>query len=523
MDRETAPVRGSAGAVNRTGQSKAFLGQIVEAFFWNASLLPLASLISFALSILIARELQLAQYPAFAVLVSFKDSVLLFGDFGLGQGLSRFIPMATHQGGRAAAVRLVVQALAVRLGVFCPVAAILVLTADTVARHLQLAPGAETAGVRWVALLALLEALAVTLSYVMWSLLEQKWVNLVNLLDVVLQPILVVGAIRAGWGLEGILAGFTVSTAVRVALLLVCSWRALARLGPPEAECEEPVAFLRVMRLGFASFADKLLRYFLSPPFLVLLLNRSLPRAEVAVFALGLDLVFKVAATASSGAQGWVVPLLATAHDRKDRGQMQLAYAGTVQLLSALLLPAGFLFLSLAGALVPLLYRPEFARAGVLVVYLGPALLLEFAISAPAVATCFVAERVRFYLASVACAAALCSLAGASAGALGLEGFCLLFGAIRLANAAVLTIWALRMHGLSFPLAFFAKLLAVSALVAWMVSQGPTNWSSLIVRAAAGGLALLAAIRLVRPLNAQERSMMRGSGLRGASLIARFL
>ncbi len=507
--------------------------QIASAFLWNATLIPLGALISFAISVLIARELQLAQFPAYAVLIAFKDSLLLFGDLGLGQGISRYVPMARLQGGRAAVVRLVLQVLAARFVLYGGTAVAVLAAAGATCSQLHLEPGEAASFLLWIPLLALLESLSTTLCYLLWSLLEQKWVNLVNLLDAVLQPALVLAAILQGLRLPGIVLAFVVAAGLRAALMGLAAARSLAKLElvaePPTAgsdaavQLSGPVTFSRVLRLGLLSFADKSMRYFLTPPFLVLLLNRSLPREQVAIFALGIDLIFKVAATASSGAQGWVVPLLASAHDRQDRARLQFAYAGTVQLLSALLLPAGFLFLAVAGAVIPLLYGEAFSGAARILWLLGPSLLLEFSISAPALAACYAAERLRFFL-GVGAAMAVLSIGSGLAGAwLGLDLVCALLGAIRLAGASAVNVYVNVTQGLRFPTSFVLKLLVVSAVAAWALPASPARWLPVMLHTVAGGLVLLVAIKLVRPLTAGERSSMRDSGIRGARLIARFL
>jgi O-antigen/teichoic acid export membrane protein len=265
------------------------------------------------------------------------------------------------------------------------------------------------------------------------------------------------------------------------------------------------------------------MRYFLTPSFLVLLLNRSLPREQVAIFALGIDLIFKVAATASSGAQGWVVPLLASAHDGREPARMQLAYAGTVQLLSTLLLPAGFLFLAMTGALIPLLYGEAFSGASRIVWLLGPCLLLEFSISAPAAAACYAVERLTVFVATGAAMASLSIVSGLCGSWLGLELVCALLGLIRLAGASALNLHVVRSQQLSFPMAFVAKLLAVSGLVAWLLPRCPAEWLCVMTHTAAGGLALLVGVKLVGPLKAEDRLMMQNCGLRGARLITKFL
>ncbi|HEY7511858.1 MAG TPA: oligosaccharide flippase family protein [Vicinamibacteria bacterium] len=495
--------------------------QASRALLWNVALIPLQAVVALAASALVARRLSVEQYALYGLAMAALTSLLLWSDLGLMPMVSRYTPVL-RASGTAALRHFLWRVSAVRVG-----AVALAALAFAVAWRLPAVRRAlpfEGPGLALLLAALAAQGLARLHEYFLSGLLDRRSVGLARIAVGLAHPLLLIGAVSAGLGVNGILAAVCAASLVDLTLF---SGAALRRTRPPGAA--RPAALpsgLRGEAARFAgvSYVEKLASHLNSTGFIIFFVAAMGTRADVAAFAVAGEFAARVIAAISIPFSGLTLPLFASVEAERpaDTGTAARLYL-CVMLLACL--PAAALLSALAGPLVALVYSERYLEAGPILRAFVPFLFVEYAVYSSLLAPLLTRGRYRPVLLSK-----LPMLAGVAGVALvlpraGLVAAAFTYGVARLLSAVVLLVAGGRALGLRFPAAFAAKVAAASAAAtaaALAVAPRPGDWGGLALAGAAAAVAFLLVYRLLGGMDPEDRARV-AYGAQGAPAVERLV
>ncbi|HVR71261.1 MAG TPA: oligosaccharide flippase family protein [Vicinamibacteria bacterium] len=506
-----------------TRSARGLAAQASRALLWNVALIPLQAVVALVASALVARRLAVEHYALYGLALATLTSLLLWSDLGLMPMVSRYTPVLRASGGTVLR-RFLGQVTAVRLAALAAAA-----LGFAAAWHLgALRHMLPFEGPGLALLLAALAAQGVARlhEYFLSGLLERRTVGLVRLVVGLAHPLLVIAAVTAGYGVNGILAAVCAASLLDVALF---AWAAVRRTrAAPPAENPPPAlpSDLRAQAARFAavSYVEKLASHLNSTGFIIFLVAALGTRADVAVFAVAGEFASRVIAVISIPFSGLTLPLFASVEAERPEETGTAARLYLVVMLLACI-PAAALFSALAGPLVTLVYSDRYLEAAPILRAFVPFLFVEYAIYSALLAPLLTRGRYRAILLSkLPMAGGLLAVVLVLPG-WGTVGAALAYGLARLASAAVLLSVGQKELGFRFPLAFAGKVLLASAVAtgaATLVQPVAAGWVSLPLAGLAAGAAFLAVYRLLGGMDEQDRVRV-AQGAQGAPAFERLV
>jgi O-antigen/teichoic acid export membrane protein len=496
--------------------------QASRALLWNVALLPLQGFLGLAASAVVARRLALDHYALYGLAMAALASLLLWSDLGLMPMVSRYTPVLRASGGTVLG-RFLWQVSALRLAVLTA-AALGFAAAWRLGAVRRMLPF-EGPGLALLLAALAAQGLARLHEYFLSGLLERRTIGIIHLVVGLAHPLLVIAAVTAGHGLNGILAAVCAASLLDASLF---AWAAVRRTHATRAaESPPPLpAGLRAQAARFAavSYVDKLANHLNSAGFIIFLVAVSGTRADVAAFAVAGEFASRVIAVISIPFAGLTLPLFASVEAERpaETGTAARLYLA-VMLLACV--PAAALLGALAGPLVALVYSERYLDAAPILRAFVPFLFLEYAAYSALLAPLLTRGRYRAVLLSK-----LPMLGGLLAVVLvlprwGTVGAALAYGLGRLASAAVLLAVGRKELGFRFPLAFAGKICVASAVAtgaAALVHTLAAGWSGLPLAGLAAGAAFLTVYRLLGGMDEQDRVWV-AQGARGAPAFARLV
>jgi O-antigen/teichoic acid export membrane protein len=481
------------------------VAQASRALLWNVALIPLQAVVALAASALVARRLRVDQYALYGLAMATLTSLLLWSDLGLMPMVSRYTPVLRARGG-AVLRSFLWRVSGVRLAAIAAAAAVFAALWGIPAVRATLPFESVGVGLLLAALAA--QGLARIHEYFLSGMLERRAVGVARIGVGLAHPLLVIAAVAAGLGVNGILAAVCAGSLVDLALFARAAFaRTRALTAEPSAL---PPGGLRgdAARFAAVSYLDKLASHVNSTGFIIFLVAATGSRADVAAFAVAGEFASRVIAAVSIPFAGLTLPLFASVEAERpaDTGTAARLYL-SVMLLACL--PAAALMSALAAPLVALVYSERYLEAAPLLRAFVPFLFVEYAVYSSLLAPLLTRGRYRQVL------LAKLPMLGGLAGVLvllpraGLVAAALAYGVARLASAALLLIFGTRELGFPLPIRFALKALAASAAAtaaALAVAPAPGAWVRLALAALAAVAAFVAAYRLLGGMDREDRA-----------------
>lgn len=475
----------------------------------NVLMSPLVAVAGLAATVVVVRAIPPVEFAIYAVVLSFRSTVQFASDFGTGAASTRVFGELQARRAAGQARRVYVRLLAIRGLIALLLLAGIALVPAGFADLLGLEDD-ERDVIPILAAIGAAETLSSLGYYTLAGLLRHRWINHSILLATIAQPIAVIVAVVAGWGLVGIIAGLLVGSLLRVGAFHVGAIVALRKLGDA-AETQDGVARTYI-RTATGSVIGKIAAWIHSRQLVTLIAIQTAPRTSVAVFALAYDLVQQVASAVASPLSSLLLPLQAAAAG--DDPRTRRVYQTAVRLLAFVLVPTAAILLAVFPVIVELLFPDAYAEAAVFAAIFVPAAVIETVLSGPATALMLSDDRgvgifARIKLVSALLGLTYFAIAGADL---------LLVAAAMLAIRAATTFWLVfaAHRGLGIPVGgpWVSRLLPVSALaglaafVSTQAFQDPGL--SLALGGLAGGGVLLVLVRRLQLIETADADLVRG-------------
>jgi O-antigen/teichoic acid export membrane protein len=506
-----------------TRAPRGLAAQASQALLWNVALIPLQAVVALTASAMVARRLSIDQYAVYGLAMAALTSLLLWSDLGLMPMVSRYAPLLRAHGPavlrsflwKVSAARLTALAVAV-LGFAA------VWRLPLVRRMLPF----EGPGLLLLLAALAAQGLARLHEYFLSGLLERRLVGLIRIAVGLAHPLLVIGAVTAGYGVNGILAAVCAVSLFDAALF---AWTALRRAqaaGPSAGPAPARPGDLRAEAARFAavSYVEKLASHLNSAGFILFFVAVLGTRAEVAAFAVAGEFASRVIAAVSIPFSGLTLPLFAAVEAQRpaETGTAARLYL-TVMLLVCV--PAAALLSVLAPSLVALVYSERYLDAAPILRAFVPFLFFEYATYSALLAPLLTRGRYREVLLSKLPMLAGPLLVLAVLPRWGTVGAALVYGVARLVSAVLLLRAGQRELGFRFPLAFAGKVALASAAAtaaATLVQPHLEGWPGLFVTGIPAVTAFLLVYRLLGGMGPRDRALV-AQGAQGAPAVERLV
>lgn len=543
MQREA--VRGAAmtTADTREQGDPRLLTRVSRSMFWNATLLPLIAVSNFALAILIRRHFGL-ESGRYDVLLGILNTLLFYSGVGLPNCLNRFLAELEVRGEAGRIRSFLLWSGVYRFAILAAVGLSVYLAAERLSAFLSLGP--DGAGLlRILLLLVFARAMLDFVHRSLQGLLHHLHANVAQLVQAVLAPALVLGAMLAADALRlysvfPLLAVAAATAALLGALWLRRSLRELpsapATVRPPAGRAAEPTTRSgfggaldpgRVWGYALFMFAFDISNYFVGPGFINPALLVALgDEAPVAMFNVGLQLPLMITVLVVSSFQGLYRPLFARLLAESDAGRLRTAFYEVSKVQAFLLLPSAAGLAVVADDLIPLAFGIEFQPAARIATALSLLLALEtlFNLGTILLST---AQRYRPVAISQGLRLLMGPLFVLAAVSSDLLVATIVFGVGRVAAKAVGYVYAQRAYRVQFPWWFVLRLAVPVALMGGVVIAlgllWPMSWTSLLARVLAGAGVFGVGVRFFRILGPREVDLLQRANLPGGSHIIRWL
>ena len=521
-----------------TSKSPSLGAQVSRAVLWNVVFVPLRMISEIVATLVKLTVLAPASYGLLGIISSTNSGLGTLIDLGTGRALPKFIPESNKLGGRAAVTRLLLVSLGAQFVLLALFGGAMLALRERYLGFLGQQVGASaqvpaadkqylldfiasSGGLLIAAILLVLLCgvfYDVLMAYLSSFFKQRAW-NSISLVVQLMSPLLTAGAIVAGWNVAGVVIVMVFVPVVATALV---GWQVLRhqRLLAPQPGAADDGRWLPP---GFARYCGVSLLMtgtdFLASAGFALFFAKDL--LDIAVLNAGVNIVKVVLAYLYTPMVGVQVPLF-TRVRQGEGGTLQGAYQSLIRLQVLLLVPGGVGLLLLARPVFALL-RAEYVGAAPLVWILVPCLFLESLLTTAHNAL-IVYEHLKLIIISRLLTLVCVPLVIVLIPLFGIGGAALAFGLARVLAGAWVTANGYRVLGLRWPWRFSARVLLASGAMAALVGllQSllvlPPDGASRLQRlallppvlgvAAAGGLAFLAALRLLGGLDAQDRQQL---------------
>lgn len=337
----------------------------------NLVMAPVLLLAGLAAVVAVARSLEPADFAVFAAAIAFRGVMGFIGDLGAGTAVTRLFAQLLTESAAAQARRIYLRLALLRLPVVAALVMIPVLLDDQVAELTGLT-GSERGLVALFALIAAFEVTATLGSSVLVGLFEHPTMNRLTLASTLLQPAVIIGAVSAGLGLQAVVAGVVVGSAVRSIGANGFAIRALRR-ADDSGRAIAGVA-LSYARVAASAVVGKLAAIVHQRHVLTFVGLGAFGRPEVAAFALAYDFALQALNAVASPIYSLLLPGLSALKDSRERTRR--VFALVVRMLALTVGVPAVALATLFAVLVPSVFGGAYEAA----VPYGVMFLLLFAV-----------------------------------------------------------------------------------------------------------------------------------------------
>ncbi|HEU5012663.1 MAG TPA: polysaccharide biosynthesis C-terminal domain-containing protein [Roseiflexaceae bacterium] len=459
---------------------------------WNTLFVPFRMVMQVLATVLKLNLLSPAAYGLLSIVSSANNGLGTAIDMGTQRALPKYIPETHRSGGLPATARLLGAVFGAQMALLAAVIVGLLAFRGNALAYLHgaisgdsnLTQQAQTELVAYVSshvwlLLGVVMALLflgvvydILMAYLVSFFKQRAW-NTVALVAGVLQPLLVAGALLAGWGVTGALVAIVVAPAVAVALALwsvarlaISDWRFQIGVGAiqnPKSKIQNllPPGFIRYSGVSLLMTMTD----FIASRGFVIFLVPSL--SEVALLTAGAEVVAMMLSYLFTPMVGVQVPLF-TRVRAGEGGTLNGAYQSLVRLQLLLLVPGGVGLMLLAQPALHVL-APSYTTAAPIVWVLTPCLFIECLLTTAHNAL-IVYEKLRIIVLSRVLALSVVPLVWLLAPTLGVVGVALAYGLARLVSGLWVTANGFRLLQLRWPWRFTGRVALASGIMGLVVA-----------------------------------------------------
>lgn len=519
--------------------------QVARAVRWNA-LVPLRIAASSLASLALLNGLSPQAFGLVALVTSVAGLIGTWIDLGIERSLPKFYPEIERDAGRPGLVRFMREVVLLKVGLLLAVTVAMLAAREPffafwAGRANDPAARAQLDADRWwlfgglVALL-ILGSIFDVLMQVLVAFFRLKAFNLIGLITALLQPLLLIAAVRLDLGLPGIVAALVLVPAIAIGLAGGSSLAALNAARPAAGAGLTPGFYGRLTRYSLTNYGQQLAGQVTSVAFGVIFLDSLL---AVALFKAGFTLAGQVLQVLFAPLSGIQVPLFARLREEHSPARTREAYALLSRFLLLFFLPAAAGLAVLAPNLTRILFPAEYDAAVPITVTMTVC-LFSASLVAPARNVALVHEVYRPILLSRLVGLIAIPLLFWLPGQYGPLGAALAIGGAHLLAEIVAWQMAMRAVGLRYPWAFAARVVVAGAamiaviwpLAVWLLPvpvglspaerAGPALAGQLAI-AGLGALVYLVSLRLLGGLDPADKIAAASLRLPGARYLLRLL
>ena len=518
---------------NSPSRDSHLLEQVSRSVFWNATLLPVASLLNAAFSVILRRGFGL-ESGIYDILLGVLNSVIFYSSLGIPMSLQKLVSELDASGDRRRLVALLWKAALARLGALVAWLVPLNLFAAPLAEWLALGPD----GARLLHILSVLIFARAVLDLAVKSLqasLRQLAVNLLMVAQTAIETAMIALCLALGFGIGGVIGslsiaafGLTIVGGLLLKRQLEPATPSTPAAGAHELDPEVSSAPLSAAedveppplgKFAALTYFLELSTYFASPSFAKPMLGAMLGDYKaIAIFSTGYYVAFTTVTIVVSAFRGIYRPMFARLSAAKDTTQLRAAFSAVSKAQVAMLAPIGVGLGVMVGDYLPLLYGEEFAAAVTIARWFILLLFAECAFNLGLILL-WTNERFRLVLGAQAVLLAGVPLFLWAAARGSLVGAVILIGAARVASALVAYAAARRSYGVQFPWEFSARVgvvcLAMGAVLVAGRSLLDTSWPEAISLTVIGAVVFVVGIRVARVIGGEETALLRRANIPG--------
>lgn len=360
----------AAEARRGAAEAEMLLRQAPSGYLWNQAYSLLVFGLNFALSVIIARGLSVADYGVYSMLSTVVAVLILIFAFGLEDAASVFVPRLLARNGRAGAASLIRRMLLLRtlimVGIGAAVALGLPLLATPLARF-GLAPYGFTQalsgfdGLRPYALGAYLAASAIVALQGAFfaSILKTRATLIIGGLSQLMGALVTFALLRLGYGVDGIFAAQALVTWVAVIAFLVVLFPYLR--GAPAPAPETPG---EVRGLMISAWLTNVTNGALGKQMDILLMAFfAVSYVAIGYYNLAYQIVSIVAVLLISGLGGVGMAAMSAAYATNGAARLASMWRAIVMLQLLLAAPLQIFTFALANQIIVTVYGEAYAGA----------------------------------------------------------------------------------------------------------------------------------------------------------------
>lgn len=526
QDRQALDQDATSGLSHRgamTGQSQSLVRRAPSGFLWNQafSLWLYISLLLYEL--VVRRSLPLHETGIWDLASTAANLGIYVASLGLTSAAAVYIPRALAEGGPGEAMAVAVRLVVIRLGAVVVVAAAILwglpaLAAllaqigipgmsslsqslnDPVLMQHRLVIAASVVGTGMANLMAaLLTAVLRTLTVFIVGGLAQ--LATVVLAYVFIRPL--------GGGADGALSALVLPSAAAAVVYAFVLSRVLSGTGPAVSTARGKFTG-PMLKLGIASWLADLANSAFFKPLVLYQLAFTVSLAEIPLFASVFQLGHAAALLLLTGLSGVSMAIMSAAYGGRNLPELATAWRAISKLQVLLTVPL-MLFCVPHGSAIMLIFGAGYSSAGgLLALFLGLNVLVQLCVGSANESALYVLGQQQWVV--VARWGSLGMLALGDAFLIpryGVAGALVSVALAQLAASAFLLALAWRAVRTPFPITFVLKMLAALVVpVAFSAVWRPASLPGLVVSGIGYAAILVACLRLIRPLDAEDRTLV---------------
>jgi len=308
---------------------------------------------------------------------SIITTIALYSSLGIHKGLAKFMPEIRNRFGRTALAKFFKRAFMVQASLTITAVSVVWLFSDRIQEYLKLGKDSS------IIILLILTATALTmflnnLSQALASFFKQKELNLITLFVSICATTLGITLVFFGFGIKGMLAGLVTSTSLGFFFALRLLIKLIKGVNEKTGSNKEIHAvYQRMRRFSLLNYFLDIGNYFFQLPIIVFILLIFHSQKEVAIFALGFNLVMNIKNLLLVPYRTTMSPLFANiaAH---DVNRIKKAHDFLTKLMIVTFIPVGLGFIALSGHIVELFYSKLFVGSVPIAQILMAAIIVEF-------------------------------------------------------------------------------------------------------------------------------------------------
>jgi O-antigen/teichoic acid export membrane protein len=509
-----------------------------RAMFWNAVFLPVKTIVSLAVSVVVVRVLHLENYAMLTVVTSLLSTLGTYSDLGIIRALPRYIPEVEVNQGPRAVRQLILVVVGIKTAVYVVLIAVINIWSDYFIGLFGLGSQGRILLV-FISILMMLGSFSDVTVQLLYTYFKQKITNILDLLNSLINPILTIAFVLAGWKVIGVLLALTITTVISVTLSSYRAWAAL-RDEKFTPRVTKPVN-LRNLAKRFMSFSSltyfmNISVYFYDLPFVILVLNANHDLVGVAIMGLAFKLARQMLQMLVVPLTGVQTPLFARVHAEGRKEALQTAYVTITKFLIFALIPAGVGMAIMSRNVLQLLYLQRHAEAvltmsslsetTIVAIVLIIFLFAESLISVP-LNILMVYEKYRVVILTRLVAFLAIPLLFLLSPIYGVIGAAFAVGGARFLSRALSLVYLSFNFKLPFPTAFLARTLACTAAFAAvlvpLVLYLPVNYLSTAGLVVLGVAIFFGAFKLLGGFDADDKERIVNLKVPMGKMLVRFL